>query len=101
MAESYRLSEKTGMPLTDIKHFVEMAMQGDETINERLDLIIKQKESVIHQINELTKTLKTLEFKQWYYETAKEAGTTEILRDMPTEELPEQFRQVRQALRGE
>lgn len=93
--------KKTGMPLTDIKHFVEMAMQGDKTINERLDLIIKQKESVIHQINELTKTLKTLEFKQWYYETAKEAGTTEILRDMPTEELPEQFRQVRQALRGE
>lgn len=93
--------KKTGMPLTDIKHFVEIAMQGDKTINERLDLIIKQKESVIHQINELTKTLKTLEFKQWYYETAKEAGTTEILRDMPTEELPEQFRQVRQALRGE
>lgn len=93
--------KRTGMPLTDIKHFVEMAMQGDKTINERLDLIIKQKESVIHQINELTKTLKTLEFKQWYYETAKEAGTTEVLRDMPTEELPEQFRQVRQALRGE
>lgn len=93
--------KKTGMPLVDIKHFVEMAMQGDETINERLELIIRQKEAVLHQIDELNKTLKTLEFKQWYYETAKEAGTTDVLRNMPTEELPEQFRQVRQTLRGE
>ena len=93
--------KKTGMRLVDIRHFIEMAMQGDDTIDERLKLIVRQKEEVIHQIDELSKTLKTLEFKQWYYETAKEAGTTEVPRNMSQKELPEQFRQVRQALRGE
>lgn len=93
--------KKTGMKLVDIKRFVEMAMQGDKTIDERLDLIVRQKESVIHQIDELNETLKTLEFKVWYYQTAQQAGTTEVPRSMPLNQLPEQFREVRRTLRGE
>jgi len=93
--------KKTGMQLVDIKRFIEMAMQGDETIDERLKLIVKQKEAVKLQIDDLNATLKTLEFKHWYYETAKNAGTTEIPRNMTLEELPEEYREVRQKLRGE
>ena len=93
--------KKTGMQLVDIKRFIEMAMQGDKTIDERLALIIKQKQSVKQQINELNRTLKTLEFKEWYYETAKQAGTTEIPRNMKLDELPEEFRDTRKRLRGE
>lgn len=93
--------KKTGMSLTDIKHFVEMSLQGDDTINERLSLIIKQKESVKAQIDDLNKTLRALEFKEWYYKTAKEAGTTSIPRNMTLDELPKEYRDVRKALRGE
>ncbi|MGN0165783.1 MAG: MerR family transcriptional regulator [Lachnospiraceae bacterium] len=93
--------KNTGMQLTDIKKFIEMAMQGDETIESRLEMIIRRKESVLRQIECLNKTLKTLEFKQWYYETAREAGTTQVPREMTSEELPEEFRQVRKELRGE
>lgn len=93
--------KKTGMQLIDIKRFIEMAMQGDETIDERLELISQQKRAVKLQIDELNSTLKTLEFKQWYYEMAKNAGTTAVPRNMPPEELPEEFREVRKKLRGE
>ena len=93
--------KKTGMQLVDIKRFIEMAMQGDKTIDERLALIIKQKQSVKQQINELNRMLKTLEFKEWYYETAKQAGTNEIPRNMKLDELPEEFRDTRKRLRGE
>lgn len=93
--------KKTGMKLADIKHFIEMAIQGDETIDERLALIIRQKEAVLTQINELRDTLKTLAFKEWYYKTAKEAGTTSIPRNMTLQELPEEFRNTRKKLRGE
>ena len=48
---------------------------------------------------ELQKTLDTLDFKCWYYETAKEAGTTAVPRDMPLEQIPEQYRVVSIALR--
>ena len=93
--------KKTGMQLRDIKTFIEMAMQGDQTIEPRLALITKQKESVKAQIAELDDTLRTLEFKEWYYNTAKEKGTTSVPRNMTLDELPEEFREVRLKLRGE
>lgn len=90
--------KKTGMQLKDIRSFVHMAMQGDETIDARLELIITQKKAVVEQISQLQDTLETLSFKQWYYETAKAAGTTAVPREMSDEELPEQFRAVRSRL---
>ncbi len=93
--------KKTGMPLKDIKTFIEMAMQGDETIDERLELIRKQRDEVCKQIAELQETMETLNFKCWYYETAKSAGTTAVPREMKLEELPEEFREIRKKLRGE
>ena len=91
--------KKTGMPLKDIRTYIDMAMQGDETIESRLKLIYQQRETVRTQTAELQKTLDTLDFKCWYYETAKEAGTTAVLRDMPLEEIPEQYRTAKITLR--
>lgn len=93
--------KKTGMPLKDIKTFIEMAMQGDDTIDDRLELIMKQRDEVSKQIAELQETMETLNFKCWYYETAKSAGTTAVPREMKLEELPEEFREIRKKLRGE
>ncbi|MGM9663181.1 MAG: MerR family transcriptional regulator [Oscillospiraceae bacterium] len=93
--------KKTGMPLKDIRDFIHMAMQGDNTIDERLALIIRRQEAVRRQMEELRQTLETLDFKRWYYETAKEAGTTAVPKEMAEEELPERFREVRRRLRGE
>lgn len=93
--------KKTGMPLKDIRRFVEMAMQGDETIEPRLDLIKQQREAVKAQLAQLQQTLDTLDFKCWYYETARAAGTTDVPRNMTLDELPERFRAVRKALQRE
>lgn len=93
--------KKTGMPLKDIRTFIHMAMEGDTTIEERLALIIKQQKAVRRRMDELQETLETLDFKRWYYETAKEAGTTSVPRNMTPDELPERFRDVRKRLRGE
>ena len=93
--------KKTGMQLKDIREFVYMAMQGDDTIEPRLTLIRQQREAVLKQIAELQDTLNTLDFKCWYYETAKANGTTEVPRNMTLDELPEQFREVRKKLKGE
>ena len=91
--------KKTGMPLKDIRTYINMAMLGDETIEPRLKLIYRQREAVRAQMAELQKTLDTLDFKCWYYETAKEAGTTAVPRNMPLEEIPEQYRVARITLR--
>lgn len=91
--------KNTGMPLKDIRTYIDMAMQGDETIESRLELILRQREAVRAQMVDLQKTLDTLDFKCWYYETAKAAGTTSVLRDMPLEKIPEQYRAARVTLR--
>lgn len=93
--------KKTGMQLKDIRAFVELAMQGDQTVGQRLELIVKRREAVQAQIAELEDTLRTLAFKEWYYTKAKEDGSTDGVRNMTLEELPSDFRAVRLKLRGE
>ena len=90
--------KKTGMQLKDIRRFIQLAMQGDETIEARLDLFIKQREVVKKQMEDLQETLDTLNFKCWYYETAKEAGSTETPQNMPLEEIPEPDREIRRRM---
>lgn len=91
--------KKTGMPLKDIRTYINMAMQGDATIDARLALIIRQRDTVLAQLADLQQTLDTLNFKCWYYETAKQAGSTAVPRDMPLEEIPEELRAARITLR--
>ena len=93
--------KKTGMSLKDIRSFIEMAMEGDSTIEPRLTLIRQQREAILHQMEELRQTLETLNFKVWYYETAKSAGSTSVPRNMSLEELPEEYQAVRKHLRKE
>jgi DNA-binding transcriptional MerR regulator len=70
--------KKTGMPIKDIKHFMDCCIEGDSTIEERLLIMQAQRDSVIAQIKEMQEMLETLNYKCWYYETAKEAGTCAI-----------------------
>lgn len=89
--------KKTGMPLKDICPYIGMSMRGDETAAPRLQLLTRQREAVRTQMAELQKALDMLDFKCWYYETAIQHGTTP--RNMPLEEIPEQYRAARAALR--
>ena len=92
--------KKTGMSLTDIKQYIEMAMEGDATIDERLQLILRQKEIIMQQMAELNETLQTLKFKEWYYKTAQAAGTTDVLKNMTIEEFPKEYQETKRRLTG-
>ena len=86
--------KKTGMPLKEIKEFIDWCVEGDSTIDQRLDLIRKQQEAVELQIKSMQENLKILRYKRWYYETAKAAGTCEIHAHITPDELPEEFRKL-------
>lgn len=86
--------KKTGMPIKEIKAFIDWCVEGDPTIDRRLEIIKKQRESVKRQIAEMQEHLDMLDYKQWYYETAKEAGTCHIHKDMALEDIPEAYRKV-------
>ena len=90
--------KETGMPIRDIKKFVDLCMRGDETINERLELIERQRDAVIDQIEYLKQTLDTLDYKRWYYQTAKEAGTCAVHDSLSPEDIPESIRRTKERL---
>lgn len=56
------------------------------------------KEGLLAQMAQLQQTLATLDYKCWYYETAKAAGGIEAPKQMPLEEIPPRFHSVRQHL---
>ena len=87
-----------GMPLKDIKTYIELTLQGDDTIPERLDLFLKQRAILQQQMAELQHTLDVLDFKCWYYETAKKAGTTLIHQNMTAEQIPDKFKNIKHDL---
>ena len=85
--------KKTGMPLTEIKKYIFLGMQGDSSIDERLQLIRQRQEAVRQQMQELAACMDILNYKEWYYLKAQECGSTEVPRNMPPEQVPESVRQ--------
>ena len=86
--------KKAGMSLKDIREYIQLAMEGDSTIDQRLDLFLNQRKVLLEQMAELQQTLDTLDYKCWYYETAKAAGTIQAPQQMTLDEIPEKFRPV-------
>jgi DNA-binding transcriptional MerR regulator len=70
--------KNTGMPIKQIRQYIEWAMEGDSTIARRFECIKKQKELVVKQLEELKSYAELLDYKEWYYEKAVAAGTTAI-----------------------
>jgi len=68
----------TGMPIKDIKNFIDWCSQGDSSLQQRYDMFIERKAVVEAQMEELKKTIEVIEHKCWYYKTALEAGTEDI-----------------------
>ncbi|MFK0521769.1 MerR family transcriptional regulator [Paenibacillus illinoisensis] len=68
----------TGMPIKDIKDFIEWCSEGDSTLQERYDMFIERKASVEAQMEELRKTMEVIEHKCDYYKAAIAAGTEDI-----------------------
>lgn len=90
--------KKTGMPIKEIKKFIDWCTEGDSTIEQRLELIDNQREAVLKQIAQLHETLDTLNYKHWYYETAKKAGTCDIHNIIKQEDMPEDIREIKNKL---
>ncbi len=91
--------KRTGMPIKDIKVFMELCQLGDATISERLALIDKQRETVLEQQKQLQETLDTLNYKHWYYETAAKAGTCAVHDLMTDADIPKDLRTAYQRLK--
>lgn len=87
--------KKTGMPIREIKHFMDCCLAGDEKIGERLSIVRAQRDQVLRQMEEQKTMLEMLNYKCWYYEKAEEAGTCSVHDSIPADDVPGEFRKYR------
>ncbi|WP_424244224.1 DNA-binding transcriptional MerR regulator [Elusimicrobium posterum] len=66
--------KQTGMPVKQIREFIELCQKGESTIEKRLKIFEEQKKSIAQQMDVLNKHLDKINFKIWYYSTAKKHG---------------------------
>lgn len=88
--------KNTGMSIRDIKQFVDWAMEGDDTINERLKMFEEREIAVKEQIAQLEEYLEFIQYKKWRYEVSKKAGTTAVHDSMDESEVPEEIIRIKQ-----
>lgn len=91
--------KQSGLSIKEIRAFIEMAQRGDESsLAERRALFQDRRDAVKKQMEEMRETLALLEFKCWYYEQAIEDGTEERVRSLSLDEIPEQYRAVKEKM---
>lgn len=86
--------KKTGIPIKDIKQFLDWCQEGDDTIEKRRNMFHERRKTVEKQMEELQKTYNKICFKCWYYDTALTAGSENVPAHMSPEEMPEEIRQL-------
>jgi DNA-binding transcriptional MerR regulator len=53
----------SGMAVRDLQHYVELVDAGEETVPERLDMLLEHRDTIRRQIRELTLSLAATEYK--------------------------------------
>lgn len=60
--------KKCGMSINDMKQYLAYCLKGKSTIPERKEMLKKQKEFLLHRINELNESIEYIDWKQNFYD---------------------------------
>jgi len=74
--------KKSGMPLKNIKQFLDWCQEGNASLAKRRDMFHERRETVLAQMAEMEKVLDVITYKCWYYETAVFEGSEEAVKKM-------------------
>ena len=58
----------TGLPVSEVRRYIEMCREGDSTIPARAAMISVQERKLREQLDELNRQMEILEYKKRYYE---------------------------------
>ena len=71
--------KNTGMPLKDIKRFIDWIKLGDESIPQRYRMFLEQKKRLQAEIDTMRLYMKRIDFKLWFYGEAMKTGSLDAL----------------------
>lgn len=87
-----RCLKKAGLPLKEIRRFMNLPNDGEKTIHTRLSILLRQKEILQQKQKELDEMMNVVNYKIWYYTTSQAEGTTRKVSSLSEAELPENVR---------
>lgn len=85
----------SGMPIKEIRAYIELYLAGDSTIEERRRIVYERKAAIERQLEDLRLALDFISYKCWFYDVASESGTCDTPRNMPMKELPDDIRRIK------
>lgn len=62
--------KNTGMPIKQIRQYIEWCLQGDETLELRKQMLLDHRQEVLNQMESLKENLKTIDYKLEFYSSA-------------------------------
>lgn len=66
--------KKAGLSLKEIRTFVDLAMQGNDTVSQRREIFTAHRQRIEAEIQRLGDILDVLRYKEWYYQQAEQIG---------------------------
>ncbi len=79
--------KKTGMSLKTIKEFMDLYMQGNNTIHDRYLIYAHQKEVLQKKIDELQEMVDFIDNKCHFFEEAEKYGDIEYYKKLPEDQI--------------
>lgn len=87
--------KQSGLSIKEIKRYVDLYLQGDDTLEERRELIYSRRAILERQMADLQQTLDFLKYKCWFYDRAVEDGTDQRVIQMGLDDLPPEMREIK------
>jgi DNA-binding transcriptional MerR regulator len=87
--------KNSGMSIKSIKDFMDWCLEGDASLEKRQTMFHERLSEAERQMVDLQKTINTLKFKCWYYDTAIEAGTEAKMKELSDDDIPEELREYK------
>lgn len=87
--------KRCGMTINEIRQYMVWLAEGDQNIDKCLSLFREKQRVMAAELRKLQECAEAVEYKVWYYEKAKEAGTISVHNTMRREDIPERMQTIR------
>ncbi|NCB93241.1 MAG: MerR family transcriptional regulator [Clostridia bacterium] len=84
-----------GMTINEMRQYIQWLEEGDMNIDKCLSLFIEKQFHLKKTLKQLLECIDAVDYKVWYYQTAKEAGTISVHNNMPKDHIPEKMQNIR------
>jgi len=83
------------MTIKEIRSYIDWLDEGDVYIERCLSLFEDKQTVIKKELQRLTECMDAVNYKVWYYQKAKEAGTLSVHNDMSEQDIPEDMKTIR------